>query len=175
MGLPIHAIGRGTGRGTGRGGTLMGLAIDGNVVHGIARGGQAFISAEDANANGSINIGGQDYLNVNRIKIQQIGGSVDLGLNSYMNHSTNNVTSQLSEYAGQWAILALHSSAFGDTVHSRPFLIPTTPTDEHLSMDNDVWTVLLSRDGPGNFELDVSIDNKHYASGEEARFTIISK
>ena len=39
----------------------MGLAIDGNIVHGIARGGQAFVSLESAAKDGSINIGGNNY------------------------------------------------------------------------------------------------------------------
>ncbi|NRO47692.1 hypothetical protein IMAU30132_00042 [Lactobacillus helveticus] len=39
----------------------MGLAIDGNEVHGIARGGQAFVSLESANKDGSINIDGKNY------------------------------------------------------------------------------------------------------------------
>ncbi len=38
----------------------MGLAIDGNVVHGIARGGQAFLAMQ-ANNDGTINLGGNLY------------------------------------------------------------------------------------------------------------------
>ena len=38
----------------------MGLAIDGNVVHGIARGGQAFLTMQ-TNKDGSINLGGNLY------------------------------------------------------------------------------------------------------------------
>ena len=37
----------------------MGLAIDGNEVHGVAHGGQAFVSLESANEDGSINIDGR--------------------------------------------------------------------------------------------------------------------
>lgn len=39
----------------------MGLAIDGNVVHGIARGGQAFLTMQ-TNKDGSINLGGNLYV-----------------------------------------------------------------------------------------------------------------
>ena len=40
----------------------MGLAIDGNEVHGIARGGQAFVSIGNVNStDGSLSIDGQDY------------------------------------------------------------------------------------------------------------------
>ena len=38
----------------------MGLAIDGNEVHGIARGGQAFLAMQ-ANNDGTINLGGNLY------------------------------------------------------------------------------------------------------------------
>ena len=38
----------------------MGLAIDGNVDHGIAKGGQAFLAMQ-ANKDGSINFGGSLY------------------------------------------------------------------------------------------------------------------
>lgn len=38
----------------------MGLAIDGNVVHGIARGGQPFLAMQ-ANKDGSINLGDNLY------------------------------------------------------------------------------------------------------------------
>ena len=39
----------------------MGLAIDGNEVHGIARGGQAFVSLGNTNADGSISFNGYTY------------------------------------------------------------------------------------------------------------------
>ena len=39
----------------------MGLAIDGNEVHGIAKGGQAFLSIGNTNKYGSINISGRKY------------------------------------------------------------------------------------------------------------------
>ena len=38
----------------------MGLAIDGNEVHGIAKGGQPFLAMQ-ANKDGSINFGGSLY------------------------------------------------------------------------------------------------------------------
>lgn len=38
----------------------MGLAIDGNVVHGIAKGGQPFLAMQ-ANNDGTINLGGNLY------------------------------------------------------------------------------------------------------------------
>ena len=40
----------------------MGLAIDGNEVHGIAKGGQAFLSIGNTNADGSLNISGRKYV-----------------------------------------------------------------------------------------------------------------
>lgn len=40
----------------------MGLAIDGNEVHGIAKGGQAFLPIDKNNEDGSINIDGRKYV-----------------------------------------------------------------------------------------------------------------
>ena len=152
----------------------MGLAIDGNVVHGIARGGQAFVGVGDATANGSINIGGQYYLSTNKIHITETDG-VNLGFTSYLSSVTPDVTSQLSDYGGQWAILKLSDPSFSPDDQSQPFLIPTTPTTENLSMDNKIWTVSLSRDTNNRFTLTVSIDSGHYAtSQEEGIFYIIS-
>lgn len=42
----------------------MGLAIDGNEVHGIARGGQAFLPIDENNADGSITYNGQKYIDL---------------------------------------------------------------------------------------------------------------
>ena len=115
----------------------MGLAIDGNVVHGIARGGQAFVSLGNANADGSINIGGQNYLSTNSMKIKKISKH---GLN-FTNFGesptgTLDITSDLSNYAGYLAICVIVPSSDNsnpDFTISQPFIIPTAPTTENPS------------------------------------------
>lgn len=57
----------------------MGLAIDGNVVHGIARGGQAFLPIDKSNEDGSITYNGQKYIDLanTSFKIDFLGSAYD--------------------------------------------------------------------------------------------------
>lgn len=73
----------------------MGLAIDGNVVHGIARGGQAFLTMQ-TNKDGSINLGGNLYAKQDPIVGKDI--IVDNGATvHYMNgYTLNNESGELN-------------------------------------------------------------------------------
>ena len=138
----------------------MGLAIDGNEVHGIARGGQAFVSLGNVNTDGSINIGGQDYLNKNKMKIKDTGrlninfDSSDTGTVA----SPVDVTSNLSNYGGCLAICLMFptGSSYPALLTSQPIIIPTAPTTykfsfEDSSFQNEGWSGSLSRTTDNKF------------------------
>ncbi|MDH5099744.1 hypothetical protein OQI87_00960 [Lactobacillus kefiranofaciens] len=127
----------------------MGLAIDGNEVHGIAKGGQAFISLGNTNnKDGSLNIDGQNYLSENKMRIKGTG-DFDLGIGGDSSSGTIDVTSNLSNYGGCLAICVIvqeedsYPFISSDTV-SQPIIIPTAQTTENLSFDNSNWSGSLS-------------------------------
>ena len=153
----------------------MGLAIDGNEVHGIARGGQAFVSLGNVNTDGSLNIGGQDYFSTNKMKIIDTG-SFGLGMSNYAPSVTVDVTSNLSNYGGYLAICELITSdGSNPDVISQPISIPTTSTTDNLSFYDAFWSGSLSRDTSNNFTLDISYsDPAHYVTGGSGNFYIIS-
>ena len=137
----------------------MGLAIDGNEVHGIARGGQAFVSLGNVNTDGSLNIGGQGFLSKNKMKIKDTG-DFDLGFSESINSGTIDVTSNLSNYGGHLAIFIITPST-GDTstaenILSQPIIIPTVSTAENLSFDIGVWSGSLLRATDNRLTLTVS-------------------
>ena len=128
----------------------MGLAIDGNEVHGIARGGQAFVSLGNTNSkDGSINIGGQYYFSKNKMKIKDTGEFYitwlsDLyGDNLYV--SPIDVTDNLSNYGGYLAMCVIHDPRDRVSTASQPIIIPTAPTTDNLSFSLDSWSGSLSR------------------------------
>ena len=152
----------------------MGLAIDGNEVHGIARGGQAFVSLGNTNADGSINIGGQDFFSTNKIKITDTG-DFDLGLSVGVSSGTIDVTSNLSDYGRYLAILEISTSGEEDGVIARPISIPTTPTTGSLSFYDSYWSGSLSMTTDNRFTLAVSYsDPVHYVSRASGKFYILS-
>ena len=127
----------------------MGLAIDGNEVHGIARGGQAFVSIGNTNADGSISLNGQDYLSENNMKIKDTGKfyiNVGYGTDSY-SASPVDVTNKLSNYEGYLAICIICD--YGDKLStvSQPIFIPAaSSTYNDLTFDNSSWNGTLSMD-----------------------------
>lgn len=128
----------------------MGLAIDGNEVHGIAKGGQAFVSLGNINADGSINIGGQDYFNRNKIEFKDTGQSDMHQPKSYNLHEADfdvDVTDKLLNYGGYLAIcLVCIQDDYGYALSlSHPIIIPTVPMTNNLSFDNTNWSGSLSR------------------------------
>ena len=152
----------------------MGLAIDGNVVHGISRGGQAFVSLGNTNADGSINIGGQDYFSTNKIKITDTG-DFDLGLSIDASSGTIDVTSNLSNYRGYFAILEISTSGMTDDVIARPISIPTTPTTDSLSFYSSYWSGSLSKTTDNSFTLAISYNEPgHYVPRASGKFYILS-
>lgn len=134
----------------------MGLAIDGNEVHGIARGGQAFISLGNTNGDGSLNIDGQDYLSKSKMEIKDTG---KLNISFTQDYSSSkvlavpiNVTSNLSNYGGCFAICLIFptDSAYAALLKSKPIIIPQGPTTcnfpfEDPSSQNGGWSGSLSR------------------------------
>ena len=99
----------------------MGLAIDGNEVHGIARGGQAFVSLGNTNTDGSINIGGQDYLSKNKMKIKS---TKSFDINIEEESATIDVTDNLSNYGGCLAICVIYTTG---TDSSATFISSDSP------------------------------------------------
>nr|DAW18309.1 MAG TPA: hypothetical protein [Caudoviricetes sp.] len=140
----------------------MGLAIDGNEVHGIAKGGQAFVSLGNTNTDGSINIGGQDYLNKNKIKIKSTD-SFDVSINE--GSATIDVTDNLSNYGGCLAICAIYNNDASKTpltsdapnvpttfIISQPIIIPTASTTGNVSFtDSSNWSGSLSKTTDNKF------------------------
>ena len=139
----------------------MGLAIDGNEVHGIARGGQAFVSLGNANADGSVNIGGQDYFNKNKMTIKDTG-NFNISFTKESDGTADpvpiDVTSELSNYGGCLAICLMFptNSNYPAFLKSQPFIIPTAPTTYKFSFEdssdkNGGWSGSLSRTTDNNF------------------------
>ena len=114
----------------------MGLAIDGNIVHGIARGGEAFVGLGNANnTDGSLSIGGQDYLSKNSMGIKDTGEfSIEFSNPPFSGgivDPTIDVTNELSNYEGYLAICVIQTGAGAlgkDHTTSLPIIIPTAPT-----------------------------------------------
>lgn len=127
----------------------MGLAIDGNVVHGIAKGGQAFVSLENTNADGSINIGGQDYLSKNKMKLEDTG-VFEIGFYIDGGGKETDITSNLSNYKGCLAICLIQKNY--SLAKSQPIIIPTVSTTENLSFDGDNWGGSLSMTTDNKFK-----------------------
>ncbi len=130
----------------------MGLAIDGNEVHGIARGGQAFISLGNTNGDGSLSIDGQDYLSKSKMNIKNTGKfNIKFGADSsgVAAGSIVNVTNQLLSYAGYLAICIIDDLDF---TFSNAFIIPTVPmTEIDLAFDNSSWGGQLYRTTDSRF------------------------
>lgn len=130
----------------------MGLAIDGNEVHGIARGGQAFVSIGNTNTDGSISIGDQNYLSKIKMKIKGTDQfNIKFGADSFeaAAGSVVNVTNQLLSYAGYLAICIIHGLDF---TLSKAFIIPTVPmTEIVLTFDNSSWGGELYRTTDSRF------------------------
>ena len=138
----------------------MGLAIDGNEVHGIARGGQAFVSIGNVNStDGSLNIGGQYYLNESKMKIKDTGEfNIDFS-SDYYGKITNpqiDVTNNLSNYGGCLAICVIRTGSVvigEELTRSLPIIIPTAPTTNDLDLSFDLagWSGSLSRTTDSRF------------------------
>ena len=146
----------------------MGLAIDGNEVHGIAKGGQAFVSLGNPNnKDGSINIGGQDYLSKNKMKIKSTR-SFDINIGG--GSATIDVTDRLSNYIGCLALCVIYTSngsASSMFTTSHLIIIPTAPTTGNLSFDDSNWSGSLSKttDNKFTFDADYSYDSTIDATG----------
>ncbi len=140
----------------------MGLAIDGNEVHGIARGGQAFISLGNTNGDGSLSIDGQDYLSKSKMKIKNTGKFNIKFTQDYSGEAVLNVpidvTSNLSIYGGCLAICLVFptNSPYPTFLKSKPIIIPQAPTTcqfsfEDPSSQNGGWSGSLSRTTDNKF------------------------
>ena len=162
----------------------MGLAIDGNEVHGIAKGGQAFVSLGNANADGSINIGGQDYFSKNKMAIKGTG-NFDVSFRDSDDGTASDVpidvTSELSNYGGCLAICLMFptSSAYGALLNSQPIIIPTAPTTENLSFEdlslkNHGWSGSLSRTTDNKFTFVADYKFASYVTTAVGNFYILS-
>lgn len=145
----------------------MGLAIDGNEVHGIARGGQAFVSLGNTNnADGSINIGGQDYLSKIKMKIKGIY-TFQMDINSNTINSTE-VTSGLSNYEGYLAICVIND------YESHPIIIPVDPSHS-ASFDTKTFNCSLSMINNDNYNrLQFYAQSTYVANGVNFGFYILS-
>ncbi len=163
----------------------MGLAIDGNEVHGIARGGQAFVSLGNTNADGSINIGGQNYLSENKIKINDTGQFKISFKSDYSDSSILNVpidvTSNLSNYRGCLAICLMcpTNNFYPALLKSKPFIIPTAPTTykfsfEDSSGENGGWSGSLSRTTDNKFTFVADYTDANYTTIAVGNFYILS-
>lgn len=156
----------------------MALMVNGKKVLGYAIGGNEFYSL-DKNADGSINIGGQNYLNENKMRIKGTN-SFNLGLSYYKNSNTIDVTSKLSNSVGCLAIYVIGMArgmgnyVYSDFTLSQPIIIPTAPTTENLSFDDDSWSGSLSRTTENNFTLDLSCNEGYKANGAIGEFYILS-
>ncbi|NRO85264.1 hypothetical protein IMAU10149_01856 [Lactobacillus helveticus] len=117
----------------------MGLAIDGNEVHGIARGGQAFVSIGNANTDGSINIGGQDYFNKNKMKIKDTR-TFQMQIYSSSSSYDQDVTSNLLNCGGYLAMCVISGQGLKIL---QPIIIPTAPSHSS-SFDTDDFNCSLS-------------------------------
>lgn len=155
-------------------GNRMALMVNGKKVLGYAIGGNEFYSL-DKNADGSINIGGQNYLNENKMRIKGTN-SFDLGLSNYKSYNTIDVTSKLSNSVGCLAIyvIGMGNYTHSDFTLSQPIIIPTAPTTEDLSFDDDSWSGSLSRTTENNFTLDLSCNEGYKAKGAIGEFYILS-
>ena len=158
----------------------MGLAIDGNEVHGIARGGQAFVSLGNTNTDGSINIGGQDYLSKNKMKIKS---TKSFDINIEEESATIDVTDNLSNYGGCLAICVIYTTGTDSSatfissdspnvlpttfIISHPIIIPTASTTDNLSFANSKWSGSLSKttDNKFTFDADYSYNSTIDATG----------
>ena len=163
----------------------MGLAIDGNEVHGIAKGGQAFVSLGNPNnKDGSINIGGQDYLSKNKMKIKSTR-SFDINIGG--GSATIDVTDRLSNYIGCLALCVIYTTGTDSSatfissdissdspnvlpttfIISHPIIIPIASTTDNLSFANSKWSGSLSKttDNKFTFDADYSYDSTIDATG----------
>lgn len=154
----------------------MALMVNGKKVLGYAIGGNEFYSL-DKNADGSINIGG--HLNENKMRIKGTN-SFNLGLSDYKDSNTIDVTSKLSNSVGCLAIYVIGMAGgmgnyvYSDFTLSQPIIIPTAPTTENLSFDDDSWSGSLSRTTENNFTLDLSCNEGYKANGAIGEFYILS-
>ena len=131
----------------------MGLAIDGNEVHGIARGGQAFVSIGNTNADGSISLNGQDYLNESNMEIKDTGKFyISIGADDTGGYSASpvDVTNELSNYGGYLARCVIYTTGTDSSatfissdslnvlpttfIISHPIIIPTASILDVLSL-----------------------------------------
>lgn len=163
----------------------MGLAIDGNEVHGIAKGGQAFLSIGNTNTDGSINIGGQNYFNKNQMKIKDTG-KLDINFNRDDSDGSASdipidVTSNLSNYGGCLAICLMFpiSSSYPTLLTSQPIIIPTAPTTYQFSFEcllsqNDGWSGSLSRTTDNKFTFVADYSDKNYLTTAVCNFYVLS-
>lgn len=158
----------------------MGLAIDGNEVHGIARGGQAFVSIGNTNVDGSISLNGHNYLNENNMEIKDTGKfDIDIAWqnDSYsFSASPVDVTNNLSNYGGYLAICIIHYPGDKLSTMSHPFVIPTAPTDSNLLFQFDLssWWGELSRTTDNKFTFTPHYTNANTGTTATGEFYILS-
>ena len=162
----------------------MGLAIDGNEVHGIARGGQAFVSIGNVNStDGSLNIDGQDYLSKNKMGIKDTGEfSIEFSNPAFSGgivDPTIDVTNELSNYEGYLAICVIQTGIevlSKDHTTSLPIIIPTAPTTNGLALSFDLagWSGLLSRTTNNKFTFVPHYTNADTSTSASSYFYILS-
>lgn len=125
----------------------MGLAIDGNVVHGIARGGQAFVAMQ-ANNDGTININGNVFTQIP--KFNQIYGYSMQAKQDHDDTSQRDLVAEFTEsnsddvntqkLFGKKVIMFLmwqsgYSFAY-EMLVTQPFLFATPSSNGFAVMDN---------------------------------------
>lgn len=125
----------------------MGLAIDGNVVHGIAKGGQAFLAIQ-ANEDGSITYNGQKYIDLanasfNATKIDEDNRYVADDNPNILNFTLSNFKN-FSEYI--FYQIEFESVASQERTLSSPFLIKP---NVQMSVKADYLTINVFADNSG--------------------------
>lgn len=140
----------------------MGLAIDGNEVHGIAKGGQAFLPIDKNNEDGSITYNGQKYidlanasLNITRIVSTLAGSDAFTNVNITLSKPKN-----FSEYSFyQIRVLDDKSQNTLDAL-TQPFSIkPNVRMSISAATDQDSFTINMLADNSGinlSFQTNVS-------------------
>ena len=125
----------------------MGLAIDGNEVHGIARGGQAFLAMQE-NSDGSININGNMFTKIP--KFNQKNGYDMKAKKDSDNSSQYDLVADLTltpsydadaqQMCGKKVIMFLmwHADYFAgyEILVTQPFLFGTPSSTGYAVMDN---------------------------------------
>lgn len=163
----------------------MGLAIDGNEVHGIARGGQAFISLGNTNGDGSLNIDGQDYLSKSKMQIKDTGRFDIKFTQDYSGETVLtvpiDVTSNLSIYGGCFAICIIFptNSPYPTFLKSKSIFVPQGPATcnfpfEDTSSQNGGWSGSLSRTADGKFMFTANCDSATAVTTADGVFYVLT-